>query len=61
MNSKLDPDDLSSKPICLHKFVSYIGRQSTLDPDKYIYLYNCDICHTTIAFPSKLQPWRPKL
>lgn len=55
MNSKLDPDDLSSKPICLHKFVSYIGSQTTVVPGKFIYLYNCDICHSTLAFPKKLK------
>lgn len=55
MNSKLDQDNLSSRPFCLHRFLSYIGSQTTAVPGKFVYLYNCNICHSTLAFSYRLK------
>lgn len=41
-----------AKNKCPHKKVSYVGRQQTLKPDIYLYLFNCDLCHTTLSTKS---------
>ena len=33
--------------------MEYIGKQETTKPNVYVHLYNCEACHTTLAYTTE--------
>lgn len=36
---------------CKHLKVSFLGMQETMKAGKYLALYNCEKCHSTVSVP----------
>lgn len=45
---KLEKINIKEEIKCKHNIVTYIGEQETLKPNKFLKLYNCLICDSTI-------------
>jgi len=53
MTQKTGIKAISSKPFCSHIFTTFLGIQQTNVMNKFLYLYNCDHCGTTLSFDKK--------
>ncbi|MQY78384.1 MAG: hypothetical protein GH151_04195 [Bacteroidetes bacterium] len=38
---------------CEHKNIEFLGIQKTLDANKFLYLFNCKTCGSTIAIDKR--------
>lgn len=42
------------RKVCKHKNLVYLGKQPiTLKADRFLYLFNCTVCKTTISVPPR--------
>jgi len=61
MTGKLNISKKPYKPVCSHVNITFLGVQQTNVMNKFLYLYNCDYCGTTIPFKDKKINLKSKL